>query len=104
MTLQRRFDDSMLGVYQRALSEAGYRATWFLAMLNERGGLETARYLLHATSVSEGYVALWERQRLDLTVEAVILDSQWDALFTSDEREIARVRLEAYGYSFLNGG
>ena len=38
-------------------------------MLHEHRGLETARILLHASSVSEGYVALWERKRLDLTVE-----------------------------------
>lgn len=58
--LESRFDDAMMEVYLRAVNECDYRPTRFLQMLNERGGLETARTLLHASGVSEGYVALWE--------------------------------------------
>jgi hypothetical protein len=54
--------------------------------------------LLHSITVSEGYTALWERGRLDLTVEALILEPQWHELFTEEEREIARKRLRDYGY------
>ena len=43
-------------------------------------------------------VALWERKRLDLTVEAVILRSEWRNRFSELEREIARRRLHEYGY------
>jgi hypothetical protein len=67
-------------------------------MLHEHRGLETARILLRASKVSEGYVALWERKRLDLTVEAVILAAEWHLLFSEQEREIARKRLSEYGY------
>lgn len=94
--LVRRFDDAMMEVYQRALKEAGYRASRFHQMLCEHGGLETARILLHNPAVSEGYVALWQRNGLDLTVEALVLDQQWDSLFTDSEREIARNRLSEY--------
>jgi hypothetical protein len=100
MTLQQQFDETMLDIYRRARDEAGYHATRFLRMLNDLGGLETARTLLHAANVSDGYTALWERQRLDLTVEAVILDRRWASLFTNEERESARQRLEAYGFNF----
>jgi hypothetical protein len=67
-------------------------------LFTEHGGLETARILLHAASVSEGYPALWERERLDLTVETVMLDPKWKELFSDEERKIARDRLLAYGY------
>lgn len=96
--LETRFDEAMMDVYRRALNECGYKATRFLQMLHEHRGLETARLLLHATNVSEGYIALWERKRLDLTVEAVILADQWGPLFDDKEREIARKRLAEYGY------
>jgi hypothetical protein len=43
---------------------------------------------------------LWERGRLDLTVEAVILDSKWNALFSGEDRAAARKRLESYHYDF----
>ena len=71
--LEARFDDAMMNVYRRALKECHYNATRFLQMHYEHRGLETARILLHASDVSEGYVALWERKRLDLTVEALVL-------------------------------
>jgi hypothetical protein len=96
--LEARFDNAMMDVYRRALAECDYKATRFLHMLHEHRGLGTARILLHASGVSEGYVALWERQRLDLTVEAVILAAEWRSLFTEQEREIARKRLADYGY------
>jgi len=41
---------------------------------------------------------LWERQRLDLTVEAIILEEEWHSLFSEQERQIARNRWAEYGY------
>jgi hypothetical protein len=97
-----QFDEEMLGIYQRALSEAHYKATRFLSMLSEHGGLETARILIHSPAVSEGYTALWQRGRLDLTVEAVIIDyPKWHSLFTEEELGICRKRLSDYEYSAL---
>jgi hypothetical protein len=88
----------MVDVYQRAKREAGYQATYFIQMVSDRGGLATARYLLHASGVSEGFTALWERRRLDLTVEAVVLQERFAPLFSDEERSIARARLREYGY------
>jgi hypothetical protein len=68
-------------------------------MVVDMGGLATARYLLQADKVSDGYTALWERGRLDLTVEAMILEVQWRPLFTDAERTIAVTRLQQYGYA-----
>jgi hypothetical protein len=97
--LQAMFGQQMFGIYQRALSEAGYKATRFLHMLHEHGGLQTARILIHASTVSEGYTALWERGRLDLTVEALIHDNpRWHPLFTLDELAIRARRLTEYEY------
>ncbi len=93
----------MLNIYRCAKVEAGYNATRFLKMLQENRGLETARILLHAINVSDGYKALWERGRLDLTVEALIMHEKWHPLFSEQEREIARRRLREYNY-VLNEG
>jgi hypothetical protein len=96
--LEALFDGTMMDVYRRALSDCDYKATRFLQMLHEHRGLATARILLHASKVSEGYIALWERKRLDLTVEAVVLAPEWHSLFSEEERDIARKRLAEYGY------
>lgn len=98
--LEREFDLAMMDVYHRAKYEADYKATRFLRMLQEHQGAETARILLHSPHVSDGYTALWERGRLDLTVEALILQKKWYPIFSDQEREIARKRLEDYKYEF----
>lgn len=96
--IEKRFHEAMLGIYRRAKTETGYTARRFLLMVNEHGGLETARYLLHADNVSDGYTALWERGRLDLTMEAMMLHEEWHDLFSDEERAIAKKRLKDYGF------
>ena len=97
--LEAAFGLEMHRTYERALSEARYKASRFLDMLYDRGGLRTARYLLHASAVSDGYTALWERGHMNLTVEAVIYENpKWHPLFTADELAICVRRLTEYGY------
>ena len=98
------FEKAMHGIYTRAKNEAGYNATIYIQLLHNRGGLGTAKYLINAATVSEGYTALWQLGRLDLTVEAMIIDNpQWHSLFMPEELERARQRLVAYRYSFGSG-
>ena len=52
--LERKFDEAMFTIYRRAKAEARYTATIFLNMLNDRGGLATARYLINAEKPSDG--------------------------------------------------
>ena len=97
--LESRFDAAMMDVYRLAKSEARYTDARYFQMLTEHRGLKTAQLLLHADTVSEGYTALWEQGHLDLTVEALIHDHpEYHPLFTDEERETARRRLEEYEY------
>jgi hypothetical protein len=88
----------MREVYRRALVEAGYDAKLFARMLSEHGPLETARRLIATDRPSEGFTRLWERGRLDLTVEAQVLKPEFRDLFTDIELERCRGRLSQYGY------
>ncbi|WP_439472500.1 hypothetical protein [Brevundimonas sp.] len=98
--LEQQFDQAMFNVYRQAKDEADYNATIFLQMLTDNGGLRTAKTLINAPRESEGYTALYLRERLDLTVEAVVVENdRWHPLFTSDELERARKRLRAYRYT-----
>src|SRR5690348_10166785 len=97
--LSKLFDHAMLTIYQRAKSEAGYVASVFFRMLNEKGGLQTAKYLINATQPSEGYTRLFELGRLDLTVEAEVVEhTRWHPLFGEEELRKARKRLSDYRY------
>ena len=98
--LSKQFEVAMFDIYRRAKSEANYNATVFLQMITGRGGLETAKYLINSTKESDGYTALYMRQRLDLTVEAMVVEnSKWHDLFTVDELKKARARLKKFGYA-----
>ena len=88
----------MKDVYTRAKNEAGYTASYFVGMLSHYGGLGTAKRLLAATEAATGFTALYERGRLDLTVEALVVKPQFESLFTEDEIETARRRLDQLGY------
>ena len=96
--LQRRFTRAMVSIYETAKRELGYNATRFVQMISEQGGLTTAKQLLWSSAPSEGFTTLWERGRLDLTVEAHVLKTEFAPLFTDDDRDQARERLEAYGW------
>jgi hypothetical protein len=98
--LEAQFDQAMFTIYERAKSEAGYNATIFLRMLTDRGGRSTAKYLINAAKPSDGYTALYERNRLDLTVEAMVVENKrWHDLFTGEELDRARKRLKDYRYA-----
>jgi hypothetical protein len=102
--LEIRFHEAMLEIYRCAKFDAGYNATRFLGMVSEQGGYEAARTLIHASNVSDGYTALWERGHLELTVEALILKPEWHDLFSEKERNIARDRLTKYDFDLTKVG
>ena len=95
--LEGEFHQAMAATYSDAV-EIGYRPTYFMQMLGEHGGLETARRLLSTPEPQAGMTKLWELGRLDLSVEALVLQERWRGLFTDAERRTARERLESYDY------
>ena len=97
MGIERRFHGEMVRIYREA-TEFGYYPSYFLRMVSEQGGLATAKQLLSSSDPSSGFVRLWEEQRLDLSVEALVLREPWSALFTDAELTEARRRLEELGY------
>lgn len=93
------FTAAMFDIYRRAKAEANYNATVFLGMITKNKGLATAKTLINASQPSDGYTALYERGRLDLTVEAVVIENaRWRALFTPEELARAEKRLRDYEY------
>lgn len=96
--LESRFDAAMRLIYELAKSECNYNAVRFLQMVQQDGGLKTAKRLLRSSNLSDGLVKLWECSRLDLSMEALILRAEWAPLFTDEERAIVRARLLQLGY------
>ena len=98
-SLEAKFDQAMRRIYDLALSECRYRATRFLNLVSQVGGLEAARQLLRSKTHPEGLTALWEHGRLDLSMEALVLQDPWHSLFSAEELKLAKRRLQSLGYS-----
>ena len=96
--VEDRFHRGMADVYQQAKDECDYTATRFLQMLAEQGGLGTARTLLGDSKTSDGFTALRKCGCLHLTVENLVLRSEFQELFTPAERETALNRLKLRGF------
>jgi len=95
--LELEFDRAMRDIYRTASTECGYRPTRFLELINKGGALLAAKQLLHQPGHSEGLTKLWKLNRLDISMEALVLQSKWNSLFTEDELAIARKRLNGLG-------
>ena len=96
--LEKDFHIAMLQVYDDALRCCGYKATRFLKLVREVGGLAAVKTLLHRKDYSDGLVALWEGKCLDVSMEALVLNRRWTALFTDEDRAVAYKRLVKFGY------
>ena len=96
--LVREFHQAMLDVYHDAKRLAGYNATYFHRMVLDHGGYETACHLLRSSQISSGLAELWQKGRLDISMENVVLQQRFDTLFSDEERDIARRRLTALGF------
>ena len=62
--------------------------------------LKTARRNLSGSRLSDGFNALLGKNRLDLSLEALVIDKRYTALFTDEEANEALNRLLEAGYHF----
>lgn len=88
-----QFDQVVLDTIDACKVDLGYNPKQFKVMVNQYGALGAVRRILHAPAVSDGFVTLWERRRLDLTVEAIATDKRFRHLFTEEELTVAEKRL-----------
>ena len=96
--LVNQFHRAMINIYTTAKRECGYTATRFFQMVNEIGGLATAKQLISKPGGTEGFTTLWEHGRLDLTVEAHVIKPEFQKLFTAEEIKMCKDRLLQFNY------
>ena len=90
------FERALLDAYER-WKAIGYHATRFRQMLGRHGGVETTRRLLRIRGISPGFERLRDARKLTDTVEFILLGPDFAALFTVEERDLARRRLLDHG-------
>jgi len=92
-TLERDFHAAMIDVAKQDKAVTGRTPSIFIRMINEHGGYGAATRLLYSP-LQDNLDALLKHHRLDLSMEALVLDQRWETLFTLEERAIAIDRLE----------
>jgi hypothetical protein len=95
--LDEQFHHAMIGIYENA-KQHDYFATYFKRMLDEYGGVQTAKRLLAKQEIQDGLMKLWEIKLLDQSMEALVIQEKYNPLFTPEEISEARRRLEELGY------
>jgi len=71
--LEQSFEAEMREIYRRAATECDYRPTYFLQLIDERGGLGAAKALLAKPHPSEGFGKLFAMGRHDLVMEQLVI-------------------------------
>lgn len=86
-----------------AITEAekvGYRPHRFKGMINADGGYETVKRILASGRPSEGFTRLLELGKINLTCEAIIVESRWRQYFDEDLLSRAEKLLSQVDYAF----
>ena len=96
--IEKKFHEDMRDIYLTAKKELKYNASRFWKLVCLNGGLQAAKILIAKDGGTYGFEVLWEHGRLDLSVEAHVLKSEYTELFTNDERRICKDRLEEFGF------
>ncbi|CAN3983482.1 HNH endonuclease [Kitasatospora purpeofusca] len=96
--LGKRFEEYLLAGIP-ALKKAGYNPIAFLGMIKTSGGVSTAKKLLaSAEDTSYGFARLWEKKKLDASVEFAVCLPWFRELFTEEELHRAEFRLTEHHF------
>lgn len=96
-------NDEFTRLLKSAIGEAEklkYRPTQFKKMVDAYGGLETVNRVLATGKPSDGFTRLWELGHLELTCEAIIVETKWRNYFEADVVARAEKLLREMGYPF----
>jgi hypothetical protein len=67
-------------------------------MVSEHGGVNANKSLLGADKVQSGFTRLYGLKKLDMSMEAHVLQERFKPLFTPEEIAEAKRRLDELGY------
>lgn len=87
------FEDDMIFIYEEAKKQLKYSADTFLQMIKDHDAVYAAKWVINTKEEHKRLKRLRDNNRLDLSVEEYVLKSEYETLFTEDERKICMKRL-----------
>lgn len=87
--LALKFEEELRDKMFIAKKECRYNATYFIQMMNETGGVNTAKALIakaiQTGQLSDGFTRLFMEGRLDLSMEDSVCKEEYKPLFSEEE-------------------
>lgn len=96
---KQTFHEEMLKLFKRTAKEVKYKPTRRLDMINKYGGYEAAIKILPTDSNTFDFTLLWEQERLDLSIEALVTKDRYKDLFPREVVDFCQKRLDEYNYA-----
>lgn len=96
---KQNFHEDMLKLFKRTAKEVKYKPTRRLDLINKYGGYEAAIKMLPTDSNTFDFTLLWENERLDLSIEALITKERYQNLFPKEVVDFCQKRLDEYNYA-----
>ena len=101
--LEAAFDEALKKNLEEAERDCGVAQKRLRADVERFGGASCAKEMLRKGRQSDGFEALADAGRLDLSLEALVTAGRFGALFTDDEVNACFSALCAAGYYTLRG-
>ncbi len=96
--LENEFTQELIRKTEQAAKVCDYNPARFLQMVEKNGGVRTAKSYISRNQTSEGFEKLQMCGKLNLSMEAVVVDKKYAELFTDDEVNSCFVLLCEYGF------
>jgi len=97
--IENLFNEDMKNIYFTAKRDINYTSTRFMQLVSKKGGLQAAKQLIAKEGGTYGFEVLWENKRLDLSVETLVLKTEYESLFSAKEKRLCSERLKQFGYT-----
>lgn len=91
--IETKFTQELIEKTEQAKMICNCNPARFLQMIEKNGGVKTVKSLIAKDEISDCFEALKACSRLDLSVEALVVDKQYAELFTDDEVNACFMRL-----------
>lgn len=97
--LKKYFHEDMIKAFKETAKAIKYKPTRRLDLINKYGGYEAAIKILPTDSNTFDFTLLWEAERLDLSIEALVTKGMYQGLFPSNTVQFCQKRLDEYNYA-----
>lgn len=97
--LKKLFHQEIIDLYKQIIKSVKYKPTRLMDFINRYGGYEAAVKYISTESNVQDFAVLWEKERLDLSVEALITKEQYRPLFSEEILSFCDRKLKEYSYA-----